>query len=84
MSMAVHGTAVYLTKCDSEADKCIGQADHNMLWTDSEEAGNFSSKCEELESTDCQAGQYKNNQGGDSQTDWKRQMESDMFCVLTI
>jgi len=53
MSMAVHGTAVHLTKCDSEADKCIGQAAHNMLRTDSKEAGNFSSKCEELESIDC-------------------------------
>jgi hypothetical protein len=55
-----------------------------MLWNDSEEAGNFSSKCEELESIDCSAGQFKNNEGGDSNTDWKKQMESDVFCVLTI
>jgi hypothetical protein len=35
------------------------------LWNDSEEAGNCSSECEELESNGCEAGHYKNNQGGD-------------------
>jgi hypothetical protein len=57
----------------------LDTSDHNTLWNDSEEAGNFSSKCEELESTDRPAGQFKNNEGGESDTDWKKQFESDMF-----
>lgn len=31
----------------------LDRSDHNMLRNDSEETGNFSSKCEELESIDC-------------------------------
>ena len=64
--------------------KCIGQVRSQYVMEYSEEAGNFSSKCEELESIDCSAAQFKNNQGGESDTDWKKQMDSDMFCVLTI
>lgn len=61
----------------------MDKSDHNKLWNDNEEAGNFNSKCEELESIDCSAGQFKNNQDGQSDTDWKKQKKSDMFCVLT-
>ena len=57
---------------------CISNegTDSDMLWNGSEEGGNVRSECEEDEGTDCE--------DGDSDTDWKRWITSDMFCVLCV
>ena len=47
-----------------------------MLCNGSEEAGNVRRECQEDEGTDCE--------DGDSDTDWYRQIESDMICVLSV
>jgi hypothetical protein len=47
-----------------------------MLWYESEEGGNVRSECEEDAGTDCE--------DGDSDTDWSRQIGSDMLCVSSI
>ena len=47
-----------------------------MLWNGCEEDGDVRSECEEDEGTDCG--------GGDSDTDWQREIESDMLCVLSV
>ena len=46
-----------------------------MLWNGSEEGGDVRSECEEDEVAACE--------GGDSDTDWWRCIESDMLCVLS-
>jgi hypothetical protein len=43
--------------------------DEDMLW-------NIRSECEVDEGTDCE--------DGDGDTDWYREIESDMFCILCI
>ena len=43
----------------------------DMLWNGSQEDGNVRSWCEEDEGTDYEE--------GDSDTDWQKQIESDMF-----
>ena len=48
----------------------------NMLWNGSEEVGNVRSECEDDDDTNCE--------DGDSDTDWQRYRESDMFCVLRV
>ena len=56
---------------------CVSNAmdgtNNDMLCNGSEEDGNVS-ECQEDESTDCE--------DGDCDSDWKRQVESDMLCVL--
>jgi hypothetical protein len=52
------------------------ETDDDKLWSGSDEDGNVRSECEEDEGTDCE--------DGDSDTDWYRQIESDMLCVLSI
>ena len=47
--------------------------DDNMFWNSSEEDGNIRSECQEDEGTDCE--------DGGSNTDWCRQIESDMLIV---
>jgi len=47
---------------------CCGMAVKGM--------GNVRSECEEDEGTGCE--------DGDSDTDWYRQIESDMLCVLSV
>ena len=46
----------------------------NILCNGSEEDGNVRSECEEDEDTNCE--------DGDSDTDWQRYTECDMFCVI--
>jgi len=46
------------------------------LWSGIEEDWNVSSECEEDEGTNCE--------NGDTDTDWYRQIESDMPCVLNV
>jgi len=41
-----------------------------MLWNDSEEAGNGSSKCNEERGTDCEDTQPTNNKDAENDTDW--------------
>ena len=59
---------------------CISNAmdetDDGMLWNDSEEGGNIRSQCEEDESTECE--------DGNNDIDWKRQIEFDMSCILSV
>jgi len=45
-----------------------------MLWNGSEEDEN--AECEEDEGSNCE--------DEDNDTDWQRQLESDMLCVLTV
>ena len=49
----------------------VAETDGDMLWNDSEEDGNVRSSCEE--GTD-----------GVSDTDWYREIESDMLCVFSV
>ena len=51
----------------------VGTDDY-MLWNGSEEDGDVGRECEEDEGTDCE--------DGDSDTDWLRQIESDMLRVF--
>ena len=59
---------------------CISNAvdgtDDDMLQNVSEEDGNVTSECEEHEGTNCE--------DGDSDTDWSRQIESDILSVLSV
>jgi hypothetical protein len=48
---------------------CISAVTDDMLW-------NVKNECEVDEDTDCE--------GGDSDTDWYRWVESDMLCVLGV
>ena len=54
----------------------VDETDDDMLWNGSEEDGNVWSECVEDEGTDCE--------DGDSDTDWWRQVDADMICVLKI
>ena len=42
----------------------VDEANGNMLWNDSEEAGDARSECEEDDGTDCE------DENGESDTDW--------------
>jgi hypothetical protein len=44
----------------------------DVLWNDSEEDGNGSSKCEEVEGIDCEDGQCTNSEGVESNTNGQR------------
>jgi len=74
--------AAHLTRSNCEGvfrsavmSKAMDETD-DMLQNDSEENGNATSECEEDEGTDCE--------DGDSDTDWYRQIESDMICVFSV
>jgi hypothetical protein len=58
---------------------CISNAmyvtDHAMMWQGSEEDGNVRSECQQDSGTDCE--------NRDSDTDWYRQIESDILFVIT-
>ena len=43
----------------------VDEANGNMLWNDSEEAGDARSECEEDDGTDCE-----DEENGESDTDW--------------
>jgi len=47
-----------------------------MLWNGSKQDGNVRREREEYDNTD--------HEDGDSDTEWSRQMESDMICVLSV
>jgi hypothetical protein len=49
-------------------------SNNNMLWNGGEEDGNVRNECGE--DTDCE--------DGDSDTNWQRHRESNMFCVLSV
>jgi hypothetical protein len=76
-SMAVHLSIIdcegfyavlYISAMDENVDE--------MLCNGSEEDGNGTKECKEDECTDCE--------DADSDTDWCRQIESDMLCILSI
>jgi len=48
----------------------------DMLWNGSEEDGGVRSECEDDEGTDCE--------DGNADADWKRQMEYDTSCTLSV
>jgi hypothetical protein len=50
--------------------------DDDMLWNGSEEDGHVNSECEEDEGTDCE--------DGECDTNWYRQIESNMLCILSL
>jgi len=54
----------------------MDETDDDMLWNGSEEDWNVRSEHEEGEDTD-----YED---GDSDTDWYREIQSDMLCVLSV
>jgi hypothetical protein len=62
----------FIQCCVSSA---VGGTD-DMLWNVSEEDESVWSECEGDEGTDCE--------GGDSDSDWYQQIESDMLCVLSV
>jgi hypothetical protein len=64
---------VFQKYCISNA---VDENDDNMLWNGSEEDGNVRSECWQDEDAKCE--------DGDSDTDWQRYRESDMFCVLRV
>ena len=68
--------AVHLIKSDCKESNVGDGTDDVMLWNDSEEDGQVRSEWEEDEGTYCE--------DGDSATDWKRYIESDMLCVLSV
>jgi hypothetical protein len=59
---------------------CISSAmdgtDGGMLWNGIEEDGNDMSVCAEDKGTDCE--------DGESDIDWKRQIESDTLCISSV
>jgi hypothetical protein len=67
---------VHLTKSDRKESNVGDGTDDNTLWNDSEEHGEVRSEWQKDEGTDCEE--------GDSVTDWKRYIESDMLCVLSV
>ena len=56
------GMAAYLTRSDCEESKAVDETDDDMLWNDSEEDENVTSKFEKDEGTD--------SEDGDNDTDW--------------
>jgi hypothetical protein len=44
--------------------------DDDILWSDSKESGNVSSKCEENEGSDCEGGRLTDDEDGESDSDW--------------
>ena len=54
----------------------VHEADDGILWNDSKEDGNVRGECEEHEGTDCSY--------GENNTDWYRQIECDVLCVLIV
>jgi hypothetical protein len=54
----------------------VDRTDDDTLWNGSEEDRNVRDKCEKHEGTECG--------DGDSDTDWYRQRESDMLCVINV
>jgi len=57
--------AEHLTRSDCARSDVVDEANGNMLWNDSEEAGDARSECEEDDGTDCE-----DEENGESDTDW--------------
>jgi hypothetical protein len=73
-----HSSPEVTVKCFKKycVSNAVDGTDDNMLWNDSEEAGSVSSECQEDKGTDCGNGQCD--------TDWYRQIVSNMLCVLSV
>jgi hypothetical protein len=65
VSVDHNGMVAHLTRSDLSWSNVVDEMNGNMLWNDSEEAGNARSECEEDDGTDCEDGQ-----NGESDTDW--------------
>ena len=63
--------------CMSTAlDETDDDDDDDMSWNGSKDVGIIRSQCEENECTNCE--------DGDSGTDWLKEIESDMVCLLYL
>jgi hypothetical protein len=65
VSVDHNGMAAHLTRSDCARSNVVDETNGNILWNDSEEAGDARSECDEDDGTD-----HEDEKNGESDIDW--------------